>query len=166
LGTDVKTTKEWEEWTPSSIDMTRINGDKPVELRLTWYQRNWWKILAVTFVLYLASILVLALKLRQETTDFPSGTMPGVEVISCGTNIFTNWTNATIRITNDSNEKVDYLIEIDFTSPDGITSYGRGETFVTLGAGQTTVADNISSLRKAPQDVKCSITKAAKQGAI
>lgn len=161
----MKITKEWEEWTPQSIDMTRMNGDKPIKLRLTWYQRNWWKILIVTFILYLASILVLVVKLRQETSRSPT-TAHGVEVISCVPNIYTDWTNAKIRVTNDSDGRVDYLIEIDFVSPDGSTSYGRGQTLTTLGPGQTTTIDNISSLREAPQDVKCSIVKAARQGAI
>ena len=163
-------TKDWEEWTPQSIDMTRMNGDKPIKLRLTWYQRNWWKILVVTFILYLASILVLVLKLRQETTSSQptpiTTTTQGVEVISCTTNIYTDWTDAVVKVTNDSGEKTDYIIEIDFTSPDGATSYGRGQTFATLGPGQTTTIDNISSLREAPSDVKCSIVKAARQGAI
>jgi hypothetical protein len=70
----------------------------------------------------------------------------------------TNWPEATLEVTNDSEKASDYYIEVTFESQDGSTQFGTGLTVINnLKPGQSKT-EKVSALEEAEGKIVCTVS--------
>lgn len=81
-----------------------------------------------------------------------------VKISSCGKDE-AGFVKADVSVTNSSSKASDYIIEVTFTSKDGKTQVGTGNTFIqNLAPGQTK-NDSANSLETTDIEFDCTISK-------
>lgn len=96
-----------------------------------------------------------------------AGEVDDVKINSCGKDADLGWAKANITVTNNSSKASDYLIEITFTSKDGKTQIGTGNTIISnLAPGQMKTED-VSALEDAGDaEIVCTVTDASRTASL
>lgn len=92
-----------------------------------------------------------------------AGEVDDVKINSCGKDDTIGYAQANITVTNDSSKASDYMIEITFTSKDGKTQVGTGNSFIqNLAPGQTKTED-VSALEEAGDlELVCTVSSVSR----
>ncbi len=81
-----------------------------------------------------------------------------VKLTNCSIDNLTNWPEATLEVTNDSQKPSDYIIEVTFESKDGKTQFGTGNAIISNLKPQQTKKETVSGLEQAKGKIKCSVS--------
>jgi len=82
-----------------------------------------------------------------------------VKLDSCGDKDALGFVQAGITVTNNSSEASDYLIEITFTSKDGKTQIGTGNTIISNLAPEQSKTETVSALEETDQtEIVCEVS--------
>ena len=94
-----------------------------------------------------------------KTSAGDAGEVDDVKVNSCGKDDTLGFAQANITVTNDSAEASDYLIEITFTSKDGKTQIGTGNTIISNLANGQSKTEDVSALEETDQaEIVCTVS--------
>lgn len=94
----------------------------------------------------------------QSLEEQKQDALDDVELVDCTTDDL-GFMAATLKVTNDSSERSNYIIDVTFTSPDGAEQYGSGGALVSALAPDQTKQEKASSLEEAPPgEFECKIT--------
>ena len=94
-----------------------------------------------------------------ETSAGEAGEVDDVKVNTCGKDDTLGFAQANITVTNDSSENSDYLIEITFTSKDGKTQIGTGNTIISNLANGQSKTEDVSALEDTDQtEIVCTVS--------
>lgn len=88
-----------------------------------------------------------------------AGEVDDVKIDSCGEKDALGFVQAGITVTNNSADPSDYLIEITFTSKDGKTQIGTGNTIISNLAKDQSKVETVSALEETDQtEIVCTIS--------
>jgi hypothetical protein len=95
----------------------------------------------------------------DETFDTEDEQIDSVEVTSCERDESSfNWATATVEVTNETDERSTFFVEVTFESRNGRRQFGTGNATVTSLQPGRTIESEVSSVVEVPRQFTCTVT--------